>query len=591
MDVAIPRRAVGGVGSGREPVRQPMPHSRSLRDPTLACIFVQEVPRRGLTPGRVTTFDRKEGESFEIGRKVRFLPPSEKGAPSTERVYMVYPSGEFSEEVIRVAEFAKERLKRVAKKTEYQEGSFSYATSVWDGASNISAVARNIFWIENGVNPNPGITKGLGFFSAAGLITGPIHLMDGLSQLKKAKRVGDVAGERLAKLSVLRGGLDIANGGVMAASRTISLVSLHTTSKTIEVAGSALGNFATGLSIGIFAIYAIRFLRTLVGAIKRYREIRDKSDGDAFLELMGKLRLEDSDYKKAFERVGIKSGADCINIETDSIELSQEEIGVFEESEREKIIQELQNQLSKIDRNDPAYKMVLDWGKVERNFVALVIKELAHIKMVKEIEHGRITGGKSLELIRGGYSAAFGEAQQSEIVTIEQKELAKQIVIHSLLVLAVLIGIASFVITTVYTGGAALIVGYVMMLVMNIILTGADTQGLFKSIESLKELSAKQKALMVVFAILIVGVSLTGAFFTGGGSMLVTAIVIGGLMTSVQAGGMYYAWKKQSKNKLTDKDKFHMLKDGQAHEISRKVPKLSSRRRRALSSDPKGVRL
>lgn len=591
MEAVISRRSMGGVGPERMPLRQPSPHSLSSRDPNLACIFVDQVPRKGLTPGRVTTIYRKEGESIEVARKVQFLAPSEKDQPGTERVYTFNSSGEFSEEVIRVSEFAKERLKqRGGKRKEYEEGSFSYATSLWDGASNISAVARNLFWIENGVDPNPGITKGLGFTSAGGLITGPIHVMDGLSQLQKAKKIGDVAGERLAKMNVAKGGLEVVNGGVMAASRTISLATLHTSSKTMEAAGTVLGNSVTGLSIGIFTIYALRFLRTLVGAVKIFTQIRKKSDEDAFNELIAKLRLNESDYKKALETFSIKNTADCIKMETASFVFSKEELQIFEKDEVGAIYEKVQAEFAKIDRTNSEYEKVLDWNKVEENFAAQILKELARNKMAKEVEYERIIGSKSLELIRNEYaSGVFSSKAKSKIVKASQKELARHIVMHSLLLFATLIGIVSFIITTVYTGGATLVVGYVMMLVMNIILTGADTQGLFKTMQSLKVASAKQKALMVLFATVIVGITLTGAFFTGGGSMLLTALVVGGLMTSVQAGGMYYAWTKHSKNKLTDKSKFHMLSVGSADETSRKVPQLPSRRRRAVRDNPRGV--
>ncbi len=590
MSVSFQRALRGGAGLSGVPMRQPAPHSLSSRDPKLACIFVEQVPRKGLSPERVRTSYRKGSESFDVARKVTFLGKGERDQPGTERVYRVYPSGKFSEEVIRVDEFAKERLEKTAKKSEYKEDSFSYATSVWNGASNVSAVVRNIFWIQNGVDPNPGITAGLGYTSAGGIISGPINVMDGLAQLKKAKKIGDVAGERLAKINVAKGGLEFASGGVMAASRTVSLASIHTTSKTMQVAGSVLGTTSTAITVSIFSIYALRFLRTLVGAIKMLKGITGKSDKDAVSALLAKLSLKVEDYDKALEVIKNRNAADLIKLESESIELTEEEKKIFQKEEKEEIERKISAELEKIDRRDPQYIMVLDWDKVERNLALKYKKELARMKMVKEVEYERIIGSKSLELIKSSYSAeVLTDAKKAEIAAAAQKELANHVVMYGLLLFATLIGIASFILTTIYTGGATLVVAYVMMLVMNIILTSADTQSLFKTALSLKEASTKQKVLMALTLFFIIGVTSVGAFFTGGGSMLVTALVVGALMTSIQAGGMYYAWTKHSKKELTDKKEFGMLGVGPAYDSSRKVSQLSRRRRRAVRNYPKGL--
>jgi hypothetical protein len=380
----------------------------------------------------------------------------------------------------------------------------------------------------------------------------------------------------------------------------VSLVSLHTTSKTIEAAGGVLGTSATALSVSIFSIYAIRFLRTLVGAIKALKDITGKSDKDAVSALFEKLSLKEKDYDKALEVIKNRSGADIIQLESESLELTEEEKKIFQKEEKSEIERMVSEELEKIDRSDPQYKRVLDWDKVARNLVLKYIKELARMKMVKEVEYERIIGSKSLELIRNSYSLdALTDALKTEIAATAQKELAHHVVMYGLLLFAALIGIASFILTTIYTGGATLVVAYVMMLVMNIIFTCADTQSLFKSALSLKEASTKQKVLMAVFAFFILGITATGAFFTGGGSMLVTALVVGALMTSVQAGGMYYAWTKhrikEPKTKefkpivVTDKEKSGTL--GLADESSRRVSQLSSRRRRAVRCYPQGVSL
>jgi hypothetical protein len=109
------------------------------------------------------------------------------------------------------------------------------------------------------------------------------------------------------------------------------------------------------------------------------------------------------------------------------------------------------------------------------------------------------------------------------------------------MVFAIVIGIASFVMTTVLTSGTMLIFGYALMLVMNMIMSGADAQGMYHSMMNIKNLSAKEKLVMAFFVMVTVAVTLAGIVFSGG-AILGVPLIVGLAMLAIQGGGMAYAW-------------------------------------------------
>ena len=85
------------------------------------------------------------------------------------------------------------------------------------------------------------------------------------------------------------------------------------------------------------------------------------------------------------------------------------------------------------------------------------------------------------------------------------------------------------------------IVGYAMMLVMNVIMTGADTKALIDSSRGLKKLSTKEKVTIAAMMVLTIGIMATSAFFTGGGSLLIVALIIGIMMVGIQGTNFGHA--------------------------------------------------
>ena len=461
-----------------------------------------------------------------------------------ERVIVRHPDGMIEEKIVKTDEFATVEIHK-----ESNGSGCKFASAIWDGSSGISAISRNI---QNLVRPNPGINDALGYTSAMGLVTGPITVLDSMSALQTAKKIGDVAGARLARMGIAKGVLETGSGAVMGGVRTLSLVALSTTSKVITVAGPILGMTSTVSSCAIFAIYAAGFVRTLARAVPLLMKLRKAPDegGEAFCVLTSMLTLTEDERERCGDCIRGKTPYELDKMLTEGVELTEKEAEILTMSDQRYVESEIPEETS---------------GR--ENLIARYMKEIARVKMVKEAEYQRTVGGNSLSMLREYQKqGVVSSSQMAEIVKTAQADLSMQMVRQALLLFGVLLGIASFIVTTVFTGGAPLIIGLVMMLVMNIILTTADTEGMLRSFQNLKNSSTKERVVIALMMFLTIGATTAGAFFTGGGSLLIVALLIGALMLSVQAGGMAYACYKH-KNEVKDD--------------SRKVPELPIGRERS----------
>ncbi len=478
---------------------------------------------------------------------------SEPLGQGVEKVYVLLPSGKCAEQVIKIDQFAEVQLS-----TKQKGSGCKFASAIWDGSSWVSNCVRGGFSFQ--ANPNLGINQGMGYTSAMGVVTGPITVIDSMKALKKAKRVGDVAGAKLAQMSVAKGVFETGTGAIMGASRTLSLAGLPAANKAAAVASTVLGIAATAGFGAIFAIYAARFARTLARAVPLLVKLRKtpSEGGEAFGLLTKMLTLDENELKKCGEVIRFKPESDqLLKMVTEKIELTEKEANILTMSDQKYVTDEISNieGLSDVGRD---------------NLKARYMKEIAHTKMVKEAEYIRSVGAKSLREIKEYMKKAPLSLEQSimdreKIVKIAQTELSRKVVEQSLLLFAVLIGIVSFILAP-----TLVFVSNIMMLVMNIIITGADVKGLLESFSALKKSSTKEKIVIALLMILTIGIMATGAFFTGGGSLLIVALIMGVAMVGIQGSGLAYAWYKDKDNEKREKelrDKSDFVKLGFDHSV------------------------
>ena len=463
-------------------------------------------------------------------------------AEGVKRIYILLPSGARAVQAIKTAQFAAVEFAKKSKGS-----GCKFASALWDGSSWVSGCVRNIFFFFK--TPNPAITAAWGYTSAMGVVWGPVTVVSSLKALKKAKRIGDVAGARLARMGVAKGVLETGSGAVMGGIRTLSLVQLSTTSKAMAVASNVLGIASTVGFVAIFAIYVARFSRTLAKAVPLLRELKKTlgGDGKGFDILEKMATLSDDERKKCGRVIEFDPNSDQLKkMVTEKVELTDKERALLTIDDKDFVEREIK-QIKELDADE------------RDNLKIRYLKEISHAKMVKEVEYRRIVGGTSLVMIKEYRGKTFSTPELSlnakeAIVKKAQRELRVKIVEHSLLLFALLIGIASFILTTVFSAGTVAIVGYAMMLVMNVIMTGADTKALIDSSRGLKKLSTKEKVTIAAMMVLTIGIMATSAFFTGGGSLLIVALIIGIMMVGIQGTGLAYAWHKDRDNKRKEKE-------------------------------------
>ena len=466
----------------------------------------------------MTLFSGKDNAtSIKVG-KVTFLPPDtvvRKG--ESKYVWTVRPSsGLVSWAIIKTDQLIKRELPKGADTISPPGKHYSFATTVWGGVSNISAIFRNLFWIQNPVNPDLGVVAGLGGTSVAPALTGRISYINATDQLEQSQRIGDVAGAVFAKIGQVKAAVDTLTGSVMIGVRGLTLAGVAEATKAACVA-NVLGNVATAGYSGSFILSAIQSARSLRNALLFYNGL----GADEYAFIMNKLNLSDSDFEKALSSIDFDAN------------LTTEETAILTTDERERG--------SQLAREKFPFLSSEQKINVEKKY----LHELARVKLCKEVNFKKVAGSAALEMIK------TAGADTSKVVEFVRREVKKEKMKQALLLFATLIGIVSFIITTVYTGGAVLVAGYVLMLVMNVILTGFDTVDMVNSFKNLKSSSKKEIALQACMILLTVGSTALGAAFSGGGAVLIMLLLIGLSMASIQGYGVYRSLKVL-KNPETD---------------------------------------
>lgn len=430
-----------------------------------------------------------------------------------EEVTVVHlPSGRMSRELVKTSEFAEPYIGQIGAEPRERDDdgiNVNYVTSVWYAASDASALARNhqFFKLDNA---DTGLLHGLGYTSIGGLITGPLVAYGGSKALDKANAINDVGGQQMAKVRIARGVVETTSGAVMAGVRTIGLAGIGTTSKAIMTASFTLGIVSTVTSSLLYSFLIAQFS---MGGIKSYR-FMDALDGyldqgdvnGAYAFLKAQLELSDADWTAAVNTANGSAGP---------VELTKDEVAILTNADFDRIR-----------------------GSVAEDKQGLLAKEVARMKMVKEAKYLRRAGNESLTMLKKN------NLDIAKVVATARDEARFNSVLMAFLVVSCVIGITSFILATVFTGGTFLIVGFALMLVMNIMMTVADSLSLFQAVESLKKASWKDKAVLVGFIVITMLAMAAGTYFSAGLAPMIVTLAVGAVMLGVQAGGMAWAYNK-----------------------------------------------
>ncbi len=516
--------AIGSSGTAIQPQRflQPM-------------VFVRETSSRFL--GIFPTTKATTSVYIPINGRVSVLPKD-----GDKAVFCHLPSGKVAEGVIKTYDLATKAIPLIGQEQQAKKNrvNVTFTTNTWSVASNFSAIFRNILWILNPINPDPGGVNGLGYTSAVGAITGTLQVVGSIRNLRSSQKIGDIAGARLAQMRMARGGVDGGAGLAAAGMRTMSLVGLKSTAQTVVTAGTIFSYVASSLwslSLGMQTVLFAKNTIQSAGVLQGIKSIKD---------LLVKWVLSEEDIQAGKSAVKFTSAAELYDMISDPIVLTKEEEDILTVQEKESACEVIEKNMKGLKKEN--YPEIQDWTQVKDHLTVRYMKELARIKMVKEAEFVRVIGPDSLKAIKAAVKDGTIDFKAAEIVKTAREETYFKVFFNGLLLFAGVIGIASYITTAALTGGPVLVAGYAVMLLMNFIMSGADVYSLFKDFKTLEATSLKDILTLALFAIITIATVATGAFFATSGVMLIMILVIGALMLAIQAGTMIYAIHKYEKN-------------------------------------------
>jgi hypothetical protein len=522
----------GISGSSQRPVR------------SFSGVLFQETKSGLLGPRTVARFYSQENKmSVKIPRAIQFF---EYNGGSTNNLHQVKILEKGSEpKSVFVNE---EDLKFFdVKGSGNSHLKLGFAGSLWDAVGNFSAIFRNGFWLENRINPDLGITQGIGYTSAVSMFSGPIRIHEAKLAYKTSRKIHDFVGRCLALVGGLRGALDVFTGISMAGCRTFSIIAASKASKLVTTASNVFGYLATSFASATFIIHVGKSLRSFIVSCRALKELNNRGiPHEALLSLTSKICLEnpsitlncDDKYealKKILKAPLVSEEDKALLTDTeknadlgiddsifDGLKLSKDET----ESKKEnfklaELIKLKKRKLAEFERvyGSEALKIILS---AKKNGVKRDETQLLHLDVKSDVSDARLDA--------------------KEIVDLVKSQLRRKIFTDAIVFIGSLAGVISVIMTTVYSGGANLLIGYILMMVMNVLLTAIDTNELVNRIKNMDKVDNKQKMLLVLFSVLTIAISVVGCYFAGDTKMFKVALTASVIMISMQVGGTLFAW-------------------------------------------------
>lgn len=399
-------------------------------------------------------------------------------------------------------------------------------------ASDIMGTLVNTIFFVSSLASNPGLTAALKYSSLAALFTGTITIYSACRNLRRALAIGDVAGRVIETIRVVRGGVEIATGAIVGAFRTVTLIASApgTAAKTVAVAAVPLGISVTAVASILYVLIALPFAIMAVKGIRLIRET-GRPVQEAFAALQRRVYLQDEDFLQAKKSISHHSEAELKALCAEDVVLMSEERNVLSEGDRTKI------------RGVVVGLYASQEDVVREHLIKRMEKACAQCKLAKHADYLRASGGESLR-----YLSAFERGEISTEITTKEmivrtarKEAVKAVITYTLIILTAIIGITSFVLTTVFSGGLVLVIGLGLMLAMNLLWLALDSQGLKAKLEALKTSKTLDKVIMFIFLMITILSIAAGAFFSGGLLPLILILIFGAVSVAFQGSMLGYS--------------------------------------------------
>src|ERR1700722_12983951 len=181
-----------------------------------------------------------------------------------------------------------------------------------DGAGvigDLSGSVRQTFETYHKVygTENPVALNALGFTTGFSAVSGGNSVIEGLKDIRTADKVSDTAGQALARLKVVRGGVQAVGGVVYIPERALSIASLFTSAKIVSTVAGVLGMMG-GAFFGIVSIVAAigtgirldeqRKFRAGLNAILKNPDLPEEMRSKKALEHLKQLATVSSEEKE-----------------------------------------------------------------------------------------------------------------------------------------------------------------------------------------------------------------------------------------------------------------------------------------------------
>lgn len=403
-------------------------------------------------------------------------------------------------------------------------------------------------------------STGMKLASVISFYTNSLLIQQSTASLARAKKIQDVTGEELARISAIRAGMNISNTAVTTTIRGLTLASLETMTKAIRVAKQALSYISAGLES---IIYTLLMVPATLSATK---QIHFQHEFNNFLNvgrdpyqraifgmgyLMDLIDLTNVDREKA---LSIFDTEDLKVMLEQEVELTQEEYDqltdedlLFIDRQKQALVQKILSQ-----EKDPLNRKL-----VSEHVELRLAKKIAEMRDLKDVEFSRAIGTETLqkmkkelhrpkemqlvERLSHGEASATGLEDAEGIIELALSESRNNLTVNILLVFGCIIGISGLIVVSVFTGGLPLYVGLSILIVSELFMVGLD---LYDFLEELKQMKAAPKDRIALFVLSIVSIVCigVGAFLAPGPLARLIVILLGVIFAGFQLGVLGWAW-------------------------------------------------
>ena len=547
----IEERGAYGGHLAKERVVQPQKFSDSV----VFCVETEKGPISFL-------YKTLKGKGSTLyARKGKLTGTIGKSGDGFEKVNVVKYSGMINE-TIKTADFAEVHFseeKPYPKDVELSHGFVGQVGYFTGDPWSIVASVESLRAVAIGCPADPGVMNK--FTSAFGVITGPVAMLSAIKAGRAARYIGDLEGMMNQKIRLARGAEEFVSGGVMVAVRSVGLAaSLPTASKTIIVANKVLGYISTVAGSLLYALLMIPFI---LDATREGNFLHDwakkKSDGieSGFRHLVDMIGLTKNDMNDVIESVHFDTPQELYDMVKDGETAPEDLRKVLTRNEMMAIEDRVLATLLSLDLDD--YPLISDWDQVRDCLLAKALKEGRRVVSKKKAEYTRRASFESYTDIREklmngainftGFDYEIDKSEemlkfQTEMINLATKEAHSNLMLNSLVVFVCIIGIASFIGATVFTGGAPLIASLVVMLVMNVLMAGIDLYSFIEELKAMKKSSKNDMITLAIFALMSF-FSLTISFMFAGNPISKGIILaIGAVMLTFQGAAAYEVYQK-----------------------------------------------